>query len=100
MAGEQPEALTGRWRTIVAPAGLGGAKSAGGATTCGRAAGAVTSITLKAPLPNVTMSLAEAWASVTRAPFRTVPLEEPSSFTLTPRSRRATSARLRGLVGQ
>jgi hypothetical protein len=98
IAGTPPDMLTGIWRTIVpaatpllAPA-LGLVKSPGGGTTCGRGRGTVTSLTRNATFPNVTTSFAPASASVTLAPFRNVPFDEPRSVTRTPVSVRTISA--------
>ncbi len=101
IAGTPPDLLTGIWRTIVPPPAccLLPANSGGAGTTCGRGAGGVTEITLKATLPNVTMSFSPASASVTRAPLRKVPLEDPRSFSLTPPAVSAISACVREIVG-
>src|SRR5207247_2060040 len=49
IAGTPPDTLTGSWRTIVPPAGFAPVNSADpDGTTCGRAAGALTSFTRKA----------------------------------------------------
>ena len=98
MAGTPPEFVTGSWRRIVLPAFAPNSEGSGG-TTLGRGAGAVTSFTRNATLPKVMTSFSPAIASVIRAPFRKVPLEEPTSFTFTPPSVRLTSAWRREIVG-
>src|SRR5947209_2727657 len=92
IAGTPPECFTGSWRTIVPPPGLPPNSNGSDATTCGRGAGALTAFTRNATLPTVMTSFSAARASVTRAPFRNVPLEEPTSFTSTPASVRRSSA--------
>src|SRR6266513_2929913 len=99
IAGTPPECFTGSWRTIVPPPGLPPNSNGSDATTCGRGAGAVTAFTRNATLPNVMTSFSAARASVTRAPFKNVPLEDPTSFTSTPPSVRRSSACLREMVG-
>ncbi len=100
IAGTPPDTLTGSWRTIVPPAGFAPVNSADtDGTTCGRAAGALTSFTRNATLPKVMTSFSVASASVMRAPFRKVPFEEPTSLTFTPPSARETSACRREMVG-
>src|SRR5213076_2428981 len=98
MAGTPPEFVTGSWRRIVPPAFAPNSEGTGG-TTWGRGAGAATSFTRNATLPNVMTSFSPATASVMRAPFRKVPLEEPTSLTLTPPSVRLSSACRREIVG-
>src|SRR2546422_1887418 len=98
IAGTPPDTLTGSCRTMVPPAAppFAPANSAeADGTTWGRRAGALTSFTRKATLPKVMTSFSPASASVTRAPFRKVPLEDPASLTLTPPSVRISSACLR-----
>ena len=86
---------------MVPPAAFAPTNSAdtGGGTTCGRAAGVVTSFTRNATLPNVMTSFSVAVASPIRAPFRKVPLDEPTSLTRTPPSVRESSACRREMVG-
>ncbi len=108
IAGTPPDTLTGICRTMVpaavpaappaAPFDPGNSAETGG-TTWGRGAGAVTSFTRNATLPKVMTSFSAATASVTRAPFRNVPFDDPTSLILTPPSVRESSAWRREMVG-